>query len=191
MPKRVDRALEKRNIIHAFQRCCLVKPMNSVTVRDIASEAGISHAKLLSYFGSKEEVIISYAKHIAELYSKGFESTLQGVAEQGGSKTDLLISLIRKLYELDEGNVVEKLYAQIYILGQYNDRMRSVVLEAYSDWRRSILATLREIRPDFSESLARSALVLIEGILIYRMNDDLSLEEAEGIVYDVFVDKEA
>ena len=50
MPIIVDRDQIRRDILMAFQRCIERKPMMNVSLRDIAAEAGMSHAKLLNYF---------------------------------------------------------------------------------------------------------------------------------------------
>ena len=52
MPIIVDRDQIRMDILMAFQRCIERKPMMNVSLRDIAAEAGMSHAKLLNYFES-------------------------------------------------------------------------------------------------------------------------------------------
>lgn len=185
MPKIVDPKQERMNILLAFQRCCLSRPLPSVSVREIAREAGISHAKVFMYFSSKKDIIVSYAKYIAEVYSASFEGIIRKVSNQAAGKSEMLRSLVGELYEIDRQNIVEKLYAQIYILGQYDEEMHQVVLDAYADWRRSIRNLLMTAQPDMDEAVARSVLVLIEGILIYRMNDALSREYAQRIIPDL------
>ena len=50
MPIIVDKDAMRLEILMAFQRCIEKKPMTKVSLRDIAAEAGMSHAKLLCYF---------------------------------------------------------------------------------------------------------------------------------------------
>lgn len=190
MPKIVDPIVEKQKIINAFRQCVLKKPLEKVTVRDIAKEAGISHAKIFIYFKSKDEIIVAYARQIAHLYSLTFENIVTSISREKCSKKESLRNLISELYRIDPDNTVERLYAQIYILGQYNEEMRSVVLKAYSDWRNSLQGMLKAFGSADAESEMRSLLVLVEGILIYRMNDTLSQEEALKIVSDLFVESE-
>ena len=59
MPIIVDRDQIRMDILMAFQRCIERKPMMNVSLRDIAAEAGMSHAKLLNYFESKNDLILS------------------------------------------------------------------------------------------------------------------------------------
>lgn len=190
MPKIVDAVAEKQKIIDAFRQCVLRKPLEKVSVRDIAKEAGISHTKIFIYFNSKDEIIMAYAKQIAHLYSCTFQNIVASVSRETHGKKDVLHQLISELYRVDPDNTVEKLYAQIYILGQYNEEIRRVVLEAYSEWRNSLQGMLRDYGAAGTESEMRSLLILVEGILIYRMNDALSREEALEIISDLFVESE-
>jgi len=190
MPKIVDTAAEKQKIIDAFQQCVLRKPIEKVSVRDIAKEAGTSHTKIFSYFNNKEEIIMTYAKQIANLYSYTFENIITSISTERRDKKEILRRLISELYRVDPDNIVEKLYAQIYVLGQYSEEMREVVLEAYSGWRNSLKNILITSDAEDAESKTRSLLVLVEGILIYRMNDALSKSEALEIISDLFVDSQ-
>ena len=69
MPLIVDKAAVREEILMAFQRCIDKKPLMNVSLRDIAAEAGMSHPKLLNYFGSKEELILSYVRYTREFMS--------------------------------------------------------------------------------------------------------------------------
>ncbi|MBR4157797.1 MAG: TetR family transcriptional regulator, partial [Oscillospiraceae bacterium] len=50
MPLIVDKEAVRMEILMAFERCIVKKPMTKITLRDIAEEAGMSHPKLLHYF---------------------------------------------------------------------------------------------------------------------------------------------
>ena len=63
MPAIVDHDEMRIQILEAFQRCITAKPITQISLRDIAAEAGMSHAKLLYYFKNKDELIISYVKY--------------------------------------------------------------------------------------------------------------------------------
>lgn len=185
MPKIVNPDIERDRIIQGFQRCILSKPMADVSLRDIANEVGISHGSIFTYFSGKKDIIAAYAKYIADVYSAAFENITAKIGEASPSSGEMLRALFASLYEIDKENTVEKLYAQVYVLGQYDEEIRQVVLNAYAQWRLSILVMLRRIRPDLDENAARSILVVIEGILIYRMNDRLAKEDAVRIVADL------
>lgn len=63
MPAIVDKTAVRMQILDAFQRCITRKPLSQISLRDIAAEAGMSHAKLLYYFQNKQELIVSYVRY--------------------------------------------------------------------------------------------------------------------------------
>ena len=70
MPIIVDRDQIRRDILMAFQRCIERKPMMNVSLRDIAAEAGMSHAKLLNYFESRNDLILAYVRYTRDICAK-------------------------------------------------------------------------------------------------------------------------
>lgn len=76
MPIIVDRDQIRRDILMAFQRCIERKPMMNVSLRDIAAEAGMSHAKLLNYFESKNDLILAYVRYTREYMCENAASGL-------------------------------------------------------------------------------------------------------------------
>jgi len=64
-------------IIEAAQRVFAVKPFNKVSIRDIASEAGISHASIYRYFPDQQALFVEAFLHGA----KEIGITLAGIIE--------------------------------------------------------------------------------------------------------------
>lgn len=68
-------------IIEAAERVFAVKPFNKVSIRDIAREAGISHASIYRYFPDQQSLF-------TEAFLKGAEeivATLGGLIENAGT----------------------------------------------------------------------------------------------------------
>ena len=64
MPLIVDKAAVREEILMAFQRCIDKKPLMNVSLRDIAAEAGMSHPKLLNYFGMEQCLVQIYGPEV-------------------------------------------------------------------------------------------------------------------------------
>ena len=58
MPKIVDRAEKKKEIIMALCRCMTRSPYQEISIYDIAKEAGINHGLLYYYFKNKDEILL-------------------------------------------------------------------------------------------------------------------------------------
>ncbi|HQI24391.1 MAG TPA: helix-turn-helix domain-containing protein, partial [Smithella sp.] len=50
-------------IVEAAQRVFAVKPFNKVSIRDIAREAGISHASIYRYFPDQQSLFVEAFLH--------------------------------------------------------------------------------------------------------------------------------
>ncbi len=71
MPLVVDKDKVRLDILMAFERCVKETPMMNVSLRDIAKEAGMSHANLLNYFESKDDLIVTYCRHTRDYIANG------------------------------------------------------------------------------------------------------------------------
>jgi len=70
----------KTVIIEAAERVFAVKPFNKVSIRDIASEAGISHASIYRYFPDQQSLFIeAFVQGAGEI-----SATLEGLIENTG-----------------------------------------------------------------------------------------------------------
>ena len=52
MPLIVDKEAVRHEILMAFEACISDKPIDRISLRDIAARAGMTHPKLLNYYHS-------------------------------------------------------------------------------------------------------------------------------------------
>lgn len=84
-------------IIQAAERVFAVKPFNKVNIRDIAKEAGISHASIYRYFPDQQALFV-------EAFLKGAEEitrTMEGLIEQSKTPDMIRISEAYITYLMD------------------------------------------------------------------------------------------
>ncbi len=186
MPKVVNVEEEKKAILDAFERCVLKSPMDKVTVRAIAKEAGISHSKIFLYFANRDEIVCAYAKIVANLYSDGYMQIANRIKEENLTRKEMYELMVGKFFDLDPNNIASLLYLQIYVLGAYDERVKVVVDEIYDQWRRAIRSMVQSVEPDITDERVRSLLILVEGVLVYRMNADLTKEDAMKMIEALF-----
>jgi AcrR family transcriptional regulator len=72
--KAQERRVRQDVIIDAAQRVFATKPFNKVSIRDIAREAGISHASIYRYFPDQQSLFV-------EAFLRGAEKIVQFLAE--------------------------------------------------------------------------------------------------------------
>jgi len=84
-------------IIEAAKRVFAVKPFNKVNIRDIASEAGISHASIYRYFPDQQALFVEAFLHGAQEIG----ITLEGIIENAKSPDIIKISDAYVTYLMD------------------------------------------------------------------------------------------
>mgnify|MGYP004703730697 CR=1 FL=1 len=84
-------------IIEAAQRVFAVKPFNKVSIRDIAGEAGISHASIYRYFPDQQALFVEAFLHGA----KAISISLAGLVENAKSPNIIKIGDAYVTYLMD------------------------------------------------------------------------------------------
>ena len=170
MPIIVDRDQIRRDILMAFQRCIERKPMMNVSLRDIAAEAGMSHAKLLNYFESKNDLILAYVRYTREYMS---EKCSQWFA--GHDRADYASNLAYMNAFMD--------YVQTYVLARYDPEIGRLVQEEFRAWRTLMEQCLIRI---YGEEVgmheAEAMMILIAGTFICNYNQALTGEINDNIL---------
>lgn len=176
MPMVVDKSAVRHNILMAFQRCIEKKPMMNISLRDIAAEAGMSHANLLNYFPSRDALVQSYVR-----YTKDFmtDKCRQWFAahDRRDYESNLAYMNAFMAYVAD-GKVGEErpnATTQTYVLTHYNDEIAALVREEFMEWRSVMEQCLISV---YGESVGRqeaeAMMILIAGTFICNYNGVLS-----------------
>lgn len=176
MPMVVDKSAVRHNILMAFQRCIEKKPMMNISLRDIAAEAGMSHANLLNYFPSRDALVQSYVR-----YTKDFmtDKCRQWFAahDRRDYESNLAYMNAFMAYVAD-GKVGEErpnATTQTYVLTHYNEEIAALVREEFMQWRQVMEQCLVAI---YGESVGRqeaeAMMILIAGTFICNYNGVLS-----------------
>ncbi|SEF81843.1 DNA-binding transcriptional regulator, AcrR family [Nonomuraea solani] len=97
MPKTVDHQARRRQIADAVHRIIDAKGMDSVSLREVAAEAGMSMGAVQYYFATKDEMLRVALEHINTRI--GLRVAAAG---QGSSPLALLRVAILELLPLDE-----------------------------------------------------------------------------------------
>ena len=184
MPLIVDKEAIREEILMAFQRCIEKKPIMNVSLRDIAAEAGMSHPKLLNYFGSKEELILSYVRYIREFMS---EKCKQWFAEHDRADYESNLAYMNAFMSyVARGKVGENrpnATTQTYVLAHYDERVAELIREEFAEWRRVMEQCLKNI---YGESVGRreaeGMMILIAGTFICNYNDALTGDISDDIL---------
>ena len=121
MPLIVDREKVRLDILMAFERCMKDTPMMNVSLRDIAREAGMSHANLLNYFNSKDDLIVSYVRYVRDFVSRIWIDWFAAHSRKRyKSNINYINAFMSYVVENSFGENRPNALAQVYVLTHYN-----------------------------------------------------------------------
>lgn len=120
----------------AFERCIERKPMLSVSLRDIAAEAGMSHAKLLNYFESKNDLVLAYVRYTREYMSEKCSQCSAAHARADYAQP----RVHERLHGLRGQRPVARAArpsatTQTYVLARYDPEIGQLVQDEFRAWR--------------------------------------------------------
>ena len=173
MPLIVDKEKVRLDILMAFEKCMKETPMMNVSLRDIAREAGMSHANLLNYFNSKDDLVLSYIKYVRDFVSQicidWFETHSR---KRYKSNINYLNAFMSYVAENNFGDKRPSALTQIYVLTRYNPEIAAVVKEEFADWRKVMEDALIKVYGDkVGKKEAEAMVLLIVGTLIANYCD--------------------
>lgn len=184
MPLVVDKDKVREDILIAFERCMENSPMANVSLRDIAREAGMSHANLLNYFDSKDDLIISYARYIRDYIG---DLCREWFATHSRRRYKSNINYINAFMAyLAKGKVNESRRngtTQTLVMSQYNPEIAAIVQDQFSEWRRIMEECLVGIYgEEVGRAEAEAMVVLVAGVFICNYTHSLTGRANDNMV---------
>ncbi|MGI6218006.1 MAG: TetR/AcrR family transcriptional regulator [Coriobacteriales bacterium] len=178
MPAIIDKESVREDILMAFRKCIDKKPIDKITLRDVAEEAGISHAKLLYYFNSRDEMVHEYMRfsrgYLIDKYEKWFdEHPRSNYKTDSDYFNDLFdYAAIGEARETQLNSII-----QTYVLSHYDDAAKNLLEEEYGAWLDTLRRCLKKaFGKDCSTESAESIMVVLSGLFICRYNGALTGE---------------
>jgi len=95
--KNIEKKARQDVIIESAKRVFAIKPFNKVSIRDIAREAGISHASIYRYFPDQQSLFVEAFLHGAEEITV----ILDGIIRNSEKKTAEKVAEVYLTYLID------------------------------------------------------------------------------------------
>ena len=170
MPKIVDKAAKRRDILEAAIAVFAQKGYHATKMADIAVAAGMGKGTLYEYFPTKE----SLPKEIVNLFFEGSDDHLTKIKQSGLSPIEVVIAVIQlTLTELDEIAAVTPLCFEV--LGNKELDQSLGLSESFAVWLEKLSQFLVEaillgqsngqINPDVNaKAFARMLVSAVDGM---------------------------
>ena len=184
MPLIVDREEEKRKILNAFEECLKNKPIFNISLRDIASKAGITHPKILCYFSSRDELVREYCRYIKTYMYTHCENWFKShSSECYKTKKDYMNAFLEYVLNGNEDETRPTATVQTYVLAKYNSDINRMIKEEFMEWKTLMKECLVSVYgDDATDEDAEFMMILISGIFICHYNGVLSLDYGKDIL---------
>lgn len=147
----------KARILDAAFRCLATSGYAALSVREIARDAGVNHALISYYFGTKDRLVIAV---LDEANRQLLQRQRQMYASPGGFAGKW--AQARRFYENDVASGFVRVQAELYAASLSNADLRAEFLPRLQAWKQVVHEAVREAlllhRPPLPEAFDAEAL---------------------------------
>jgi AcrR family transcriptional regulator len=116
MPRRVDHAQRRTEIVEALIRVAGRRGLHAVGMRDVAAEAGVSLRLVQYYFETKEKLLFFGLEQLTERFGKRVSDRLRAVGDGAGPRAVVEALLGVALPTDEESRTFHHLYTSYAVL---------------------------------------------------------------------------
>ncbi|MEO3810189.1 TetR/AcrR family transcriptional regulator [Sphaerisporangium sp. B11E5] len=120
MPKQVDHDERRRRISLALWRIAAARGLESVSMREVAAEAGMSIGLVQHYFAAKDDMLAFTARHLRERIEERVRQSVAALPRAAGPRHTLR-AVLTALLPLDPGSRDETLVGVALFIRALND----------------------------------------------------------------------
>ncbi|MFO7560114.1 MAG: TetR/AcrR family transcriptional regulator [Desulfobacterales bacterium] len=185
----------RKQILEALHKCLLKKPFDKTSIKNIAQEAKINHGMLHYYFRNKEDILLNYIEYVINLYKSMFEEWLKSEGPLYSSSKDFIKGAFDFMFQkITLNRDMAKIYIEIWEIAIYNNKVKSKLRIAYSEWIETVKQIILEpIKDENKASRISTALVaFLEGISLFLIildPKDFSFETLLENFQEAFIDR--
>lgn len=129
----------KTRILDAAFRCLAASGYAALSVREIAKDAGVNHALINYYFGTKDRLVIAV---LDEANRQLLQRQRQMYAAPGGFAEKW--AQARRFYENDVASGFVRVQAELYAASLSNTELREQFLPRIQAWKNVVLDAVRD-----------------------------------------------
>lgn len=161
MPKVVDHAVRRAELVDAAWRVIAEEGLEAATMRRIAEAAGCTTGRVTHYFDSKDDVLVAALR---EVYRRAAERMRRHTG--GADVASVLLEVLLEALPVDEDRQLEwKVWLAFWGRAAADERLRHEQEQRYAEWRGLLDKLVRRARPRDDAADLRTAVDLIAGAI--------------------------
>jgi TetR/AcrR family transcriptional repressor of bet genes len=161
MPKVVDHAARRAELVDAAWRVIAAEGLEAATVRRIAQAAGCTTGLVTHYFESKDDMLVAALR---EVHRRAGQRMIRHVG--GADIADVLLEVFLDALPMDQDRQLEwKVWLAFWGRAATDERLRQEQQRRYAEWRGLLGKLIRRAHPADAAAERRSAVDLIAGAI--------------------------
>ena len=161
MPKVVDHAARRAELVDAAWRVIAAEGLEAATVRRIAQAAGCTTGLVTHYFESKDDMLVAALR---EVHSRAGQRMIRHI--DGADIEAVLREVILNALPMDDDRQLEwRVWLAFWGRAATDERLRQEQQRRYAEWRGLLGKLIRRARPGDTAADRRTAVDLIAGAI--------------------------
>lgn len=161
MPKVVDHAARRAELLDAAWRVIAGEGLEAATMRRIAQAAGCTTGRVTHYFDSKDEVLVAALR---EVHRRSAARMIRHIGR--ADAVTVLLKVILEALPLDEDRRLEwNVWLAFWGRAAADERLRHEQEQRYAEWRGLLGKLIRRARPGDTAADQCAAVDLIAGAI--------------------------
>ena len=162
MPKQVDHALRRRELVEASWDVISREGIEALTLRKVAAAADCTTGRIAHYFTGREELLLAA---LSTAYAAA-ESRMVRIEQSSRSAEDRLRGVIHEALPLNAERLKEwRVWMVFWAAAATNDDLAQENTRRYGAWQRMLARLITEnAGPVNAENLAFALVAMIDGI---------------------------
>jgi TetR/AcrR family transcriptional repressor of bet genes len=161
MPKVVDHAARRAELVDAAWRVIAAEGLEAATVRRIAQAAGCTTGLVTHYFESKDDMLVAALR---EVHTRAGQRMIRHVG--GADIAAVLLEVVLDALPMDQDRQLEwMVWLAFWGRAATDERLRQEQQRRYAEWRGLLGKLIRRARPADTAAERRTAVDLIAGAI--------------------------
>ena len=166
--------IRRQQIIDAAKQALIEGGANSLVLRDVADQIGITHGNLQYYFPTKNDLLIAIFDQAVEKYTESMKVAVSETSTRKGRLDAIIDAGIAELKSPETA-----LWRMMMSLADHNPDMATILKKENDLYEQVVAEELELISPDLSLQRRRHIARIIHAILD-GLGIQFSYEDAEG-----------
>ena len=195
MPKWVDHRERRRQIAEAVWRITALRGLESVSLRDVAAEAGVSMGMVQHYFKTKDSMILFACEYMVELAEQGAQELIATSPDPEAPRSVIRSVFAQTLPLEEEQRVGTGVWLAFLTRAVVDADLATFVRRAWDGTHDLVAGQIRsaqekgEVSPGLDpEQEALTLISLVDGLVSHLMVGHYSAQEALDAV-DIQLDR--